>query len=121
MLSSIDRRDAEKRRETKAAKKKVQAEASRKSAEEKARAQQERVQVLRSVVFAAARSGDAKKVQKGVWEDSVDAAGGEIKPGCEAFLKSKPKDPLETLSHIVASNGDAELFEWLDTHGKCHS
>ena len=121
MFSSTDRREAEKRREAKAAKKKVQAEASRKSAEEKAQAQQERAQALRSAVFAAARSGNAKKVQQGVWEDSVDAAGGEIKPGCEAYFKSKLKDPLETLSHIVASNGDAELFEWLDTHGKWHS
>ena len=70
-------------------------------------------------VFAAARKGDAPKVKKGVYEDQVDAAGGEIKPGCDAFVKKPPTDPSETLLHITAERGDAELFEWLDTHGKC--
>ena len=93
---------------------------SKKTAEQKARTQQEQSQILRSSIFAAARRGDSNKVQKGIWEDSVDAAGGEIKAGCDAFVKSKPLDPQETLAHIAASRGDANLFEWLDTHGELY-
>ena len=100
--------------------KKAQAEASRKSAENKAKAQLERSQTLRSAVFTAARAGDAQKVKKGVYEDHVDAAGGEIKRGCDAFVKAPPKNRSETLSHIAAERGDSALFEWLDTHGKPH-
>lgn len=72
----------------------------------------------RSAVFNAARAGDASKVKKGVWEDDVDAAGGEVKRGCERFVSSPPKDPQETLLHIAARNGDADLVEWLDAHSK---
>ncbi|PSR76042.1 hypothetical protein PHLCEN_2v8704 [Hermanssonia centrifuga] len=111
------RQEAEKRQKAKASNKKAQAEASRKAAEDKARAQREQAQALRSETFQAARNGDAAKVRKGVWEDSVDAAGGEVKEGCEIFVKSMPKDPSETLSHIAASKGDVELVKWLDTHG----
>jgi hypothetical protein len=56
-------------------------------------------------------------VKKGVWEDEVDAAGGEVKTGCEEYVTS-PKDRKETLLHIAARNGDFELVEWLDAHGK---
>ena len=113
----LERKAAEKRREAKASKKKADAATQRKTAEQKARTTQQRTQTVRSDVFAAARSGDAEKVKKGIWADSVDAAGGEVKSGCETFIKSKPADPLETLSHIAARRGDKELFEWLDTHG----
>lgn len=97
--------------------KKAQAEVSRKIAESKAKALLEQSQAIRSAVFAAARNGDAQKVKKGIYEDHVDAAGGEIKRDCDAFVKSKPQDPLETLSHIAAARDDADLLEWLDTHG----
>ena len=107
------------RQKAKASTKKAQAEASRQSAENKARALQERSQTLRSAVFAAARAGESLEVQKGVWEDHVDAAGGEIKRGCDAFVKVPPRDPAETLAHIAAERGDLELFKWLDTHGEC--
>ena len=56
-------------------------------------------------------------MKKGVWEDEVDAAGGEIKKGCESFVESPPKDLRETLSHIAAAKGDVDLVKWLDTHG----
>lgn len=66
---------------------------------------------------------DATKVKKGVWEDNVDAAGGEVKRGCEAFVTHSPADPKETLLHIAAKNGDAELVQWLEAHSKsvCYS
>lgn len=80
------------------------------------RQQQQKAQTIRSEVFAAARKGNVEKVKKGVWENSVDAAGGEIKRGGEDFVKNPPKDTLETLMHICARDGNAELLEWLDTH-----
>ena len=80
--------------------------------------QQQRGQALRSATFAAARRGDAKQVKKGVYEDNVDAAGGEVKKGCEEFVTTPPADPKETLMHIAAKNGDADLVEWLDAHSK---
>lgn len=69
-------------------------------------------------MFSAARRGNSASVKKGIWEDHVDAAGGEVKKGCEAFVKSAPSDASETLLHIVAARGDLDLFQWLDTHGK---
>jgi hypothetical protein len=79
-------------------------------------------QTLRSAAFAAARSGNAEKVKKYIYEDELDAAGGEIKTGCESFVDRKPKDPSETLLHIVAKKlGNADLVEWLDTHGEFSS
>ncbi|EGN93280.1 hypothetical protein SERLA73DRAFT_189828 [Serpula lacrymans var. lacrymans S7.3] len=72
--------------------------------------------MLRSAVFTAARSKDTEKVKKGVWEDNVDPSGGEIKAGCEEFVHVHPKDPQETLLHIAAFNGDADMVEWLDAH-----
>lgn len=120
-LSSLERQDAEKRQKQKASNKKAQAEASRKNAETTARNLAQHVQALRSTVFAAARNGDAEKVKKGVWEDNVDAAGGEVKKGSEEFVSKQPADPSETLMHIAASRGDVDLVEWLDSHSKLRS
>lgn len=53
-----------------------------------------------------------------MWEDGVDPAGGEIKMGCENYVAVHPEDPMQTLSHIAAQNGDAELVEWLDGHSE---
>lgn len=112
-----EKKEAEERQRMKAFNKKAQAAASQKSAEQKARAQREHLQALRSEIFTAARRGDPEKVKKGVWEDNVDAAGGEVRKGSEDFLQSLPEDKSETLMHIAAKNGDADLIEWLDTHG----
>lgn len=116
--SILERKEAEKRQKLKASNKKAQAEVERKNAQNTARLQAQRVQALRSEVFAAARSGDFAKVKKGVWENNVDAAGGEIKKGAEEFVSRPPADPLETLMHIAASRGDADLVEWLHSHSK---
>ena len=113
-----ERREAEQRQKVKKANRKGEAEASRKKAECAARMQQQRGQALRSATFAAARVGDAKQVKKGVYEDNVDAAGGEVKKGCEEFVTTPPADPKETLMHIAVKNGDADLVEWLDAHSK---
>lgn len=113
-----ERREAEKRQKAKKADKKGQAEASRKKAENALRTQQERAQNLRSATFTAARAGDSEKVKKGVWEDNVDATGGEVKKGSEEFVTAAPADPKETLLHIAVKNGDGELVEWLDSHSK---
>ncbi|KAI0336488.1 hypothetical protein GY45DRAFT_1315875 [Cubamyces sp. BRFM 1775] len=111
-----ERREAEERQRQKASAKKAEAEASRKSAENKARQRQEQLQTLRSKAFAAARRKDSAAVKKAVWEENVDAAGGEIRQGAEAFVKNGPADPEETLMHIAAKNGDLDLVEWLDSH-----
>jgi hypothetical protein len=116
--SPIERREAEQRQKIKKANRKGEAEASRKKAECAARMQQQRGQALRSATFAAARAGDAKRVKKGVYEDNVDAAGGEVKKGCEEFVTIPPTDPKETLMHIAVKNGDADLVEWLDAHSQ---
>ena len=106
------------RQRAKAASKKAEAENQRKKAAQTAQLQQQRVQSLRSATFTAARAGEASKVKKGVWEDAVDPAGGEIKMGCENYVAVHPDDPLETLLHIAARNGDADLVEWLDAHSE---
>ncbi|KAI9570462.1 hypothetical protein HD554DRAFT_2018480 [Boletus coccyginus] len=111
-----ERKEAEERQRAKAASKKAETESQRKKAAETAQLQQQRVQTLRSATFAAARAGDASKVKKGVWEDEVDPAGGEIKMGRENYVAVHPEDPMETLSHIAAQNGDTDLVEWLDAH-----
>ncbi|EIM89836.1 uncharacterized protein STEHIDRAFT_118931 [Stereum hirsutum FP-91666 SS1] len=111
-----EKEEAERRQKAKAEEKKSKAAAKQEAAEKAARARQQRTQDLRSAVFAAARSRNAEKVRKGVWEDEVDAAGGEVRVGLENFAKTKPKDPKETLLHIAAYNGDVDLVEWLDTH-----
>lgn len=59
-------------------------------------------------------------MKKGIWEDNVDAAGGEVKIGSEEFFNPEdlPKDSHETLLHIAASKGNKELVEWLVNHSK---
>ena len=74
-------------------------------------------QTIRSSVFAAARAGNAAKVKKGIWENAVDAAGGEVKNGSGDFIKDHPVDAKETLLHIASAIGDLELVKWLDSHG----
>ncbi|KAI6109530.1 DnaJ-domain-containing protein [Pisolithus sp. B1] len=80
------------------------------------RFRQRRAQTLRSVAFAAARAGDAQRVKKAIWEDLVDPAGGEVKLGCDSFIRTQPQDPTETLLHIATQNGDVDLVKWLDAH-----
>ncbi|OSD01559.1 hypothetical protein PYCCODRAFT_484974 [Trametes coccinea BRFM310] len=111
------RREAEERQRQKASAKKAEAEASRKTAEQKARAKLQQLQATRSKVFATARRKDFAAVKKSVWEDNVDAAGGELRTGAEAFVKNKPADPKETLLHIAAKNGDTDMIQWLGSHG----
>ncbi|KAF8212016.1 hypothetical protein K438DRAFT_1957806 [Mycena galopus ATCC 62051] len=108
--------EMDREKEAKVEAKKAQAEAQRSKAENAARTLQQQAQTKRSAVFAAARTGKQEKVKTGVWEDNVDAAGGEVKTGCAAFVKTAPQDPQETLLHIAARNGSKELVEWLDAH-----
>jgi len=95
---------------------KAEAEASRKVTAQKVRMQQEKSQYLRSSAFAAARKGDAAAVKKAVWEDGVDAAGGEVKPGLGDMIKIKPEDPMQTFLHIAVVQGNTELVQWLEKH-----
>lgn len=111
-----DRAEAKKRQEQRKLNKKTQAEAAKLEAAQKARIQRQQIQQKRSAVFAAARHGNSEAVKKGIWEDSVDAAGGEVKPGHEEFAVAPPQDPGETLLHIAAANAKTELVEWLIDH-----
>jgi ankyrin repeat protein len=111
-----ERKETEDRQKSKVKSKKAQAEQSRRDAEDAARALAERGQSIRSATFAAARRGDAERVKRAIWEDAVDANGGELRVGAEAFVKRKPRDPQETLLHISAKQGNAELVKWLDMH-----
>ncbi|KAE9409541.1 DnaJ-domain-containing protein [Gymnopus androsaceus JB14] len=111
-----ERLAAEERQKAKISQKKAKANAKRQKAEDAARAQREKVQNNRSTVFRAAREGNAQEVKKGIWENNVDAAGGEVVPGHEEFIVTMPEDSQETLLHIAARNGDSDLVEWLDTH-----
>lgn len=122
MTTLSERREAEQRQRVKNTEKKAKAEASRKSAEQRAQAQQQQQQVRRSEVFAAARRNDAAAVKKGVYEDDVDATGGEFRKNSDlgGFAKNHPRDAKETLLHIAASNGDLDLIEWLGSHGMGH-
>lgn len=114
-----ERLEAEQRQRQKVSQKKAQAEAQRKDAEQKVRDQLERSQALRSAVFSAARCGNSDEVKEGVYDKGVDAAGGEVKRGCDDFVETLPKDPQETLLHIAASQGDVDLVDWLIRHSKC--
>jgi len=111
-----ERLEAEERQKKKVEEKKARAEASRKSSEERAKAIMRKAQETRSSVFVAARKGESKKVKRGIWEESVDPTGGEVKSGCEQFIKHLPTDPQEALLHIAAKNGDVQLVQWLDSH-----
>lgn len=113
-----ERAAAEERQKAKMEAKKARGEAQRSRAEATARILQQQTQSKRSAVFAAARAGNRDKVKSGVWEDGVDAAGGEVKAGCDAFVETAPNDPQETLLHIAARNGDKELVAWLDAHSR---
>jgi hypothetical protein len=113
--------EAEKRQKNKIETKRAQAEAVRKSSEERARLLLQEAQTIRSFVFAAAREGNAEQVKKGIWEDAVDAAGGEVKNESANFVKDHPVDAKETLLHIASASGDFELVKWLDSHGTCNS
>jgi hypothetical protein len=77
-------------------------------------------QKKRSKVFERARNGDAAAVKKGVWEDNVDAAGGEPLAGMEndaSFLgQHGGQVGHETLLHIFAKHGDRQTVEWLLDH-----
>ncbi|KAK0205709.1 hypothetical protein IW262DRAFT_648600 [Armillaria fumosa] len=107
---------AEQRRKEKLKAKKAKAAARRRQAKQAIRIHLQKAQTLRSAVFTAAREDNATKVKAGIWEEDVDAAGGEIKRDCERFVSQRPKDPQETLLHIAALKGDHELVVWLDAH-----
>ncbi|KAI6045709.1 DnaJ-domain-containing protein [Pisolithus marmoratus] len=111
-----ERKEAGERKRAKSASKKAEVEARRRKAAESLEAQHRHAQTLRSAAFAAARAGDAQQVKKAIWEDSVDPAGGEVKPGCESFVKAQPQDPTETLLHIATQNEDVDLVKWLEAH-----
>jgi hypothetical protein len=76
----------------------------------------------RSEVFKMARSGDAEGVKKAIWEQNVDAAGGEYLVGMKEdpiFAKSWKDadcDLNETLLHIFARSGELDMVKWLIDH-----
>ncbi|KIL69893.1 hypothetical protein M378DRAFT_195788 [Amanita muscaria Koide BX008] len=113
--------EAERRKKESDARKayeKQQREKERQEAEERQKKKKEtkKVKAKEKPVFQAAREGNTGKVKEGIYEFSVDASGGEVRPGCEKFVKNQPKDPQETLLHIAIKNGDADLVEYLDRH-----
>ncbi|KAG6851252.1 hypothetical protein H0H93_011688 [Arthromyces matolae] len=112
-----ERREAEERHKIKTSDKKVAAEARRQKDQEAMRVRLETAQKTRSAVFKAARNKDVDRVQRGIWEEHVDAAGGEVKDGCHDLVQIAPRDPQETLLHIAAGHGDHDLVKWLDGHG----
>ncbi|KAF8077828.1 hypothetical protein FPV67DRAFT_1463152 [Lyophyllum atratum] len=101
-----ERKAAEERQRFKLLNKKADAESQRQKDAQTIRMRQERSQMIRSAVFAAARVGDTKKVEK-------------VKDGCQDLveLPHNDSDPLETLLHIAARLGNRDLVEWLDGHG----
>lgn len=109
-------------KEEKKAKKKEQYVAGKQVKEDHIKEGKRQSQKKRSDVFRSARNGDSAAVRKGVWEESIDAAGGEPLPGMEDdinFLSQKHEgkvDPKETLLHIFARRGDALMVEWLLDH-----
>lgn len=117
-LTFPERQQAQDRRKQKKATKKAQAEAKAQKEEQKVQILKERAQTLRSDIFQAARERNSAKVKDGISDFSVDASGGEVRTGCEKFVKVLPNDLQETLLHIAAKNGDADLVAYLDRHGK---
>lgn len=109
-------KDAATRQKEKAKRKREKAEEDRQAAAKVLASQQEKIQAVRSMVFTAARNGDANVVKKGIWEQDVDPSGGEIRPGCDNLVLQRPWDPRETLLHIAARHGDKDLLEWLGSH-----
>jgi len=109
-------KDAATRQKEKAERRREKAKQDRQSAAKVLATQQEKMQALRSNVFAAARSGETEVVKKGVWEQDIDPSGGEIRSGCDHLVRQKPADPHETLLHIAARRGDKDLVEWLGSH-----
>ena len=97
----LDRQQAEQRRAEQLAKKKAQAEQAKRDKDKAARDQKLRTQKIRSAVFLAARKDDVEKVKKGIYEDSVDAAGGEVKRGNED-LDDGDFEPLWPDSFLIA-------------------
>ncbi|KAG6876015.1 hypothetical protein C0992_001370 [Termitomyces sp. T32_za158] len=112
-----ERCEAEERQKTKNSDKKAAAKAQRQKDIETMRKRLEVSQKLRSAIFAAARKGNGERVKQGIWEEDVDAAGGEVKDGCHDFVEIVPADPYETLLHIAARCGDHNVVKWLDGHG----
>ena len=109
------------RKAAKANKKKAENEERIKRDAERVKNAKFEAQTKRSQVFTNAREGDSEAVKKGIWEDCVDAAGGEIldAEGLESF--ARPADPKETLTHIAARLGDHVLVEWLVNHSAFNS
>lgn len=121
----VRERERQEEARTAASRRQAKADARKTDREEKIRADAERVkqakldvQKKRLAVFAAARKGQYEAVKKGVWEEDVDAAGGEVRSGAEDAVKPSPRDPKETLLHIVARLGNQEIVEWLVDHSK---
>lgn len=108
-------------REEKKKTKKEQYTKGRQQNEDRVKEAKRDSQKKRSKVFERARNGDAAAVKKGVWEDNVDAAGGEPLAGMEndsSFLghHAGQVDHNETLLHILAKHGDRQTVEWLLDH-----
>ena len=109
-------RQAANRKAAKANKKKVENEERVKRDAERVKSAKLQAQAKRSQVFTNARKGDPEAVKKGIWEDCVDAAGGEILDNERLEGLVQPSDPKETLMHIAARLGDEVLIEWLIDH-----
>lgn len=78
-------------------------------------------QTKRSAVFEAARKGDGEAIKKGIWEDDVDATGGEIFYPETGIKVRGGVDGKETLLHLAVKIGDADLVEWVVDHGELGS
>ena len=117
-IQQPERVRSEARKQDAAKTKKAKGEKQRKDAQIKVANARQASQKKRSNVFAAARAGDSNAVKKGIWEEQVDASGGEILPDHDEYVAHKPDDCKETLLHIAADKGDFELVEWLQSHSE---